>query len=126
MPGFGVPGIAGIIFIGWGIILLSVDIAQTTMSLVLALIATLAVFIIGVKLSTKFKIWQKMTLNTKQAKDLGYTASYPDLAQYQGSIGVALTPLRPAGTVEVSGQRLDVVTGGEYIPAGTSIQVIRG
>lgn len=125
VPGFGVPGIAGIIFIGWGIILLSVDIAQTTMSLALALIATLVIFVVGIKLSTRYNLWQKITLNTKQANDSGYSSSQPSLVEFEGSIGVALTPLRPAGTIEVSGKRLDVVTGGEYIPAGTSVMVIK-
>ncbi len=125
VPGFGVSGVAGIIFIAWGIMLLSSDVAQTTMSLVIALIATLAVFIAGVKLSTKFNVWQRLTLGTKQEMDLGYSAPMPDLINYKGRTGTALTPLRPSGTIDVSGHRLDVVTGGEYIPQGTSVQVVQ-
>ncbi len=38
--------------------------------------------------------------------------------------GKSVTDLRPAGTAEINAQRLDVVTDGEYIEAGTSIVVV--
>jgi len=34
-----------------------------------------------------------------------------------------LTPLRPSGTAEINGSRIDVVTGGEFIAAGESVEV---
>jgi membrane-bound serine protease (ClpP class) len=42
-----------------------------------------------------------------------------------GQQGSALTALRPAGTAEIGGERLDVVTEGEFIPAGTAVVVTR-
>jgi membrane-bound serine protease (ClpP class) len=45
----------------------------------------------------------------------------PDLV---GRQGVALTTLRPSGTAEVDGQRLDVVTEGGMIEAGTEIRIV--
>ena len=41
-----------------------------------------------------------------------------------GAIGVASTVLRPAGTVRIGDQFVDVVTEGGFIPAGTRVQVI--
>jgi membrane-bound serine protease (ClpP class) len=37
---------------------------------------------------------------------------------------VALSPLRPGGIARIGGERIDVVTQGEYIPAGAAIVVI--
>jgi membrane-bound serine protease (ClpP class) len=42
-----------------------------------------------------------------------------------GKTGVAITDLRPAGVATVDGERMDVVTEGEYIPSGVRVEVIR-
>lgn len=41
-----------------------------------------------------------------------------------GRTGLTTTPLRPAGVVEIDGQRLDVVTEGEFVAAGTAVRVL--
>ena len=41
-----------------------------------------------------------------------------------GATGVALTDLRPSGVAEMAGHRVDVVSAGDYIPAGTLVSVI--
>jgi membrane-bound serine protease (ClpP class) len=41
-----------------------------------------------------------------------------------GATGVALTDLRPAGVAEIAGQRVDVVTEGEYLRAGDPVEVL--
>ena len=38
--------------------------------------------------------------------------------------GTALTDLRPSGIAEIEGRRVDVVTSGEYLPRGETIEVI--
>jgi len=38
--------------------------------------------------------------------------------------GVALTPLRPGGMAEISGERVDVVTSGEPLERGQAITVV--
>ena len=40
-----------------------------------------------------------------------------------GATGVALSDLRPSGVAEIDGRRVDVVTTGDHIPAGTPIEV---
>jgi membrane-bound serine protease (ClpP class) len=42
-----------------------------------------------------------------------------------GDIGKTLTPLRPSGRALFQGQPLDVVSEGDFIPAGTDVRVIR-
>ncbi|MCL6638487.1 MAG: hypothetical protein K6T80_02235 [Firmicutes bacterium] len=124
-PGFGIAGITGVILVGWGILLVSVDVAQATEALTLALLATIIVFVAGLRLMSRHNMWQKLTLHSKQQKKAGYVAPPPDLNRYTGKKGVALTPLRPAGAAEIEGQRLDVVTEGEFIPPGTRVKVVR-
>lgn len=41
-----------------------------------------------------------------------------------GRVGTAATVLRPTGTLELDGQRLDVVTEGEYLEPGTRVRVL--
>jgi len=52
---------------------------------------------------------------------------HPLHAEYQallGAIGVAATPLRPAGKTQFGDTFVDVVADGGYIMPGTRVQVI--
>lgn len=42
-----------------------------------------------------------------------------------GRYGVALSDLRPAGVASIEGERVDVVSDGEFIKSGTNLEVIR-
>lgn len=42
-----------------------------------------------------------------------------------GVVGVATSDLRPGGIAELGGDRIDVVTSGEFVPAGAPIEVVR-
>lgn len=42
-----------------------------------------------------------------------------------GAEGVATTDLRPSGTIDVQGEKIDAVTEGEYVRAGTRVKVVR-
>ncbi|MFZ5649684.1 MAG: NfeD family protein [Bacillota bacterium] len=125
IPGFGVAGVAGLLLIAWGILFLAVDFTQATTALVLALAGSVALFFVMLGLFRRFNVWHRLTLKTKQYKEAGYVAPSADLALHVGKTGTSLTPLRPSGAVEVFGQRMDVVTEGEFIPAGTAIEIIR-
>ena len=41
-----------------------------------------------------------------------------------GARGVTVTDLRPSGAAEIAGRRVDVVSAGDYIPAGATIEVV--
>ena len=47
----------------------------------------------------------------------------PDLP-HVGDRGVAMTVLRPAGSVDIAGRRVNCVSEGEIIAAGTPVEVI--
>lgn len=124
-PGFGIAGILGIVFFGWGILLLSVDITQVTGALVMALTATIVVIFVGIRLMSRYKMWYMLTLQNKQKNEEGYVAPPPGLKDFTGKEGIALTPLRPSGAALIDGQRLDVVTSGEFIKTGSRIMVLK-
>jgi membrane-bound serine protease (ClpP class) len=48
----------------------------------------------------------------------------PDLTELLGAVGVAATPLRPAGKVQFGDEFIDVVAEGGYVPPGARVQVI--
>ena len=57
--------------------------------------------------------------------DQGYT-SPPESDRLQlGRVGVALSPLRPAGVADIGGSRVDVVSDGGFVSAGAAIEVTR-
>jgi membrane-bound serine protease (ClpP class) len=47
-----------------------------------------------------------------------------DPESFHGAAGVAWSDLRPAGIAVFDGKRVDVVTRGDYIPAGTPVEVL--
>src|SRR5690606_30963900 len=53
----------------------------------------------------------------------GYTSAETD-ETLLGERGVALSPLRPAGTAEIGGRRVDVMTEGSFVPAGEPVEVV--
>lgn len=125
IPGFGFAGVVGVVLLGWGVLLLSVDVFHATQALTTALVITLVVLVGGFWLATKLNFWRKVTLANRQNKEEGYLAPRQDLEGLLGSRGVAATPLRPAGAALIEGNKIDVVTEGDFIPPGTHVLVIR-
>jgi membrane-bound serine protease (ClpP class) len=58
------------------------------------------------------------------AEEAPATAVQADLSGLLGAIGVAATPLRPAGKTQFGDDFVDVVAEGSYVPPGSRVQVI--
>jgi membrane-bound ClpP family serine protease len=39
--------------------------------------------------------------------------------------GIAITDLRPSGSVDIDGVKFDVISDGEYISAGSKIEIFK-
>ena len=65
----------------------------------------------------------ELVLDERQKNRDGYT-SVIDKSRFLGAIGVCMTDLRPAGTITVEGEPLDVVTEGSFVKAGDIVKVI--
>ena len=69
--------------------------------------------------------WNKFILATSLRHDDELVArEHEHRARYLGKTGIALTPLRPTGVIEVGGERIEVVTEGEFIAAGSNVRVV--
>ena len=64
-----------------------------------------------------------LVLEEKQTNSDGYTSNI-DKSKFLGAIGVCSTDLRPAGTIIVEGEPLDVVTEGNFVKHGDIVKVI--
>ncbi|MGM0453950.1 MAG: NfeD family protein [Thermodesulfobacteriota bacterium] len=66
-----------------------------------------------------------LALRSSLSKTDGVVSYDEKLADYLGKQGVALTDMRPAGTAKIEGERVDVVTRGDYIEKGDAVEVSR-
>ena len=124
MPGFGVFGIAGLISTLASIILAAVSV-QTGMVMLLIAIVLSAVFsIVAFRYFSRRGMLRHLILSAEETVGLGYVAP-PDQKELLGKEGIAVTSLRPSGTARIDGRRIDVVTGGDFIPSGEKVIVDR-
>ena len=90
-------------------------------------IAVLGIFIViylGSRSSKKNAgMLDELVLDERQQNRDGYT-SVIDKSKFLGATGVCVTDLRPAGTITVEGEPLDVVTEGGFVKAGDTVKVI--
>ncbi len=65
------------------------------------------------------------TLKSTLLRTSGFSSQSEELIRYLDQPGTAMTDLRPAGAARISGNRVDVVSRGEYIEKGAEIVVIK-
>ncbi len=123
LPGFGLPGISGIILCA-----VSIGITWANFGGLAALgmtIIVLAVVAIAVSIALRSAANGRLSrsgiiLKDTENAEAGYTSS-EDLMVFLGREGVATTVLRPTGIAEFDGVRLNVMTEGEYMDANTKV-----
>ena len=128
IPGFGVAGIAGIVLMVGSVFFVfrnAYKLETAVSGLSFAIILTFALAIALSYILPKTRTWNHLVLETAMDSDMGFhSAPREDFQKYLGKTGVALTPLRPAGTVRVDDKRLDVVTAGDFIMRETPVKII--
>lgn len=124
IPGFGVAGIAGIAAILFSVFLIAPSVESGLITIGVALAAAILLMVISMKNKKTKGLWRKLVLKDRTDAENGYTSPNMDNSSYLGKEGVALTPLRPAGTIDVDGDRVDVVTEGDFLAVGTKVKVI--
>ncbi|NLZ92621.1 MAG: nodulation protein NfeD, partial [Firmicutes bacterium] len=124
IPGFGVIGIAGIVSLCASIILSAPTAAAGIQMLIVALLLTSIIVAILFRRLKRSPVWSQIILQYAETKDRGYVGT-SDYSHLIGQVGETLTTLRPAGTVEINGQRLDVVSEGGFIAQGTPVKVVK-
>ena len=124
VPSFGILGILGAIALVSGVATAAYDTGNAVVSLSFAFVVALIIAGITAYVFRHRGIWNKFILSDKLTSEQGYLSgsARQDLA---GREGVALTPLRPSGTIEVDGERIDAVTAGDFIMSGRPIAITK-
>jgi len=133
-PGFILPGVVGLGMVLFSLIRATIDLyphdgflptmpawegalAQFGLSLFISFLGILLV----VRFLPKTALYHRMVLPTAH-NPLPLSLSLSPLI---GNRGTSLTPLRPSGTVRFGEDPVDVVTQGDFIEAGQTVEVIR-
>lgn len=87
-----------------------------------ALVGTGAGALLLGRILPRSRLFGRIPLSAENTAAQGYTAA-PDTTAWIGKAGTTLTALHPAGAARIDGQRLDVVTSGEFIEAGAPVRI---
>jgi len=124
VPGHGIPGIVGGIallvamLLAFGIPFFFIAVETLSTSIILTAIC----FALVVRMFPENAWMRRLALADAQGPDYVTSSDYSSL---RGQTGVAASYLRPAGVAQIGGRRIDVLTEGEFIAAGTPIRVTR-
>ncbi len=124
IPGFGITGIGGLfaIFASLFLVFPSPEIALPVLAAVLTF-SILGVIIL-MKIFGSSNIWRRISLETSETVEEGYTAS-SNRSELKGEKGYTVTPLRPSGIIDIDGERLNVVTEGDFIDKNTKVKIVK-
>ena len=138
IPGFGIAGISGIVFVIAGLTLSLLDnvdfnfdgvetggVGRALMTVILG-----SSFGFGLVLYLSSRIGSKgifrnIALNTNLEKSQGYMGVEMKTKEFVGMNAVAHTDLRPSGKIKINGNSYDAVSEGGFVAAGTAVKVIR-
>jgi membrane-bound serine protease (ClpP class) len=132
IPGFGIAGVLGIGALLAGLSLSLVGggaswefilraLGRVVFSLLFAVVASLLLL----RYLPRLPFGRRLILDTGLSAGAGYASAPEEDRGWLGKSGTAVTPLRPAGIADIDGQRVDVVSDGEFIASGAPITVSR-
>lgn len=135
IPGFGVAGILGIIFVlcGLSFSMLSNDFLDFKISkpgllmnsfliVIGSMVLSVVLMVIFGKNLLQSSVFKRLVLEDEQRADTGYTSSVPKVSLLNKN-GIARTVLRPSGKIEIDGVWYDAVALDGFIDMGESIYV---
>jgi len=139
IPGFGVAGITGIVFVVAGLTLSLIDnigfdftpvnfnkiISSFFLVIISIFISIVASFFITKSLFSRNKLFGSLALETVQNAADGYSTSDAEYAVMIGRTGIAHSILRPAGKVKIGDDVFDATAITGYIEQGDKIEVVK-
>ena len=125
VPGFGLPGISGIILLVVGVALKAgspLEAVITAAAIILLLCVALS---ISLRSAAKGRLSRSSLVLGDVLKGSASEVTEVDLKFFIGHEGVTQCVLRPAGIAEFDGVKLNVVSDGEFIESGVPVRVER-
>ncbi|MDQ6942114.1 MAG: ATP-dependent Clp protease proteolytic subunit [Candidatus Eremiobacteraeota bacterium] len=125
LPGHGIAMTLGVLILAASILLAFGGlefIVGGLQALAIAIVLSAVTFALLQRVLPENAFVKRLTFAGTQGPD--YVAS-ADHRHLLGASGTALSFLRPAGVATVDGVRVDVLTEGEFVPAGTPVRVTR-
>ncbi len=123
VPGFNVVGVFGFV-----VILFAIGYSFSEAGWTGGMYATIGTAVVGgglFYLMWTSGAWDRFILATSiRASEDSVARESEHRAKYLGKSGVAMTPLRPTGVAEIDGERIEVVTEGEFIASGSRVRVV--
>jgi len=124
VPGFGLPGISGIISLVLGIIFTADTVSEGIIMAIIVIVILGIMLAVAMALLGSKKMKSPMVLREDVKGEQGFLES-SDLEYLVGKEGVAATDLRPAGKGNFDGIEFDILSGGSYINKGNKIRIIK-
>lgn len=124
LPGFGIAGITGLVLIITCIVLITNSVFQALLLVIATIAIVFLVLIVLYKLGVGGKYLKYVVLGTEQKNEEGYKST-EDYSDFLGKKGTVITTLRPSGMVDIDGQKVDVVSEGDFIEKGQNVIVTK-
>lgn len=123
LPSGGILTIIALGLLGYSIYLVFTGISfdAGVMIVIADLILLPIIAIIGFKMLAR----SPLSLQSSLQRSAGVVSYDEKLSELVGKEGVAVTNLRPSGTVKIDNVRVDVVSRGDYIEKGEAVRVLK-
>ena len=121
IPGFGVAGICGVVL--EIVALRCCWLLHGTVPAMLALAGILLLIGVAVFLSYRSAMNGRLSRSHLVLNDTETPAGEVKPDSWIGMEGIAVTALRPAGTVEINGTRLNAASSGDFVEKGSAVLV---
>nr|WP_076556895.1 NfeD family protein [Salimicrobium flavidum] len=79
--------------------------------------------LVFLKVFPRRKMWSKLALNDQLSSERGYNSMNETYRALIGEEGVAVTDMRPTGTIKVKGEEYSASTNGKWMEKGDKITV---
>lgn len=125
IPGFALPGVAGIISLVVGLTLAFNNILLSILVMAVTMIVAIIAFMIFGKLGYKGKFFNRLMLKESLLEKEGFISNNPAKLEV-GTVLTATSDLRPSGYVELNFDRYDAYAElGSFIPKGSKVVIQR-
>lgn len=123
IPSAGILTVLSVVVFGFSLYLVFANVSFSTglVFLIIDILLFPVVLFIGIRFLAASPATLKATLSSKD----GSVSQPSEWAELLGMVGTTINDLHPTGTAMINGKRFDVVSRGEYIIRGATVEVTK-